>query len=310
MKISACIHAVIFSAILTACGGGSRTTAMRRPYAPPAAPAAISDEAARTRYVAEHYWDLFDFADTALWSDRKYIMESFAPYFQGLATLGSEYAVPALQRLLHLAAADSAAGANVREICDLCLDDPNSPMRNEELYIILLRELLADPSLSPAEKIAPGHRLRMLLRNRPGEVAADFAYIDTEGRRGTLHTTAAPGLLLFFHNPGCAACAELIQHLEQSEAISEAITSGRLKVLALYPDSDTCAWAACRDELPDGWINARDPDMSITRDTLYDLRAIPTLYLLDSRKRVVVKDAADTAPIERSLAQTTNNTTQ
>ena len=45
------------------------------------------------------------------------------------------------------------------------------------------------------------------------------------------------------------------------------------------------------ESYPKEWINCYDPDYVIRTDTLYNIRAIPSLYLLDAQKRVVLKDA-------------------
>lgn len=73
------------------------------------------------------------------------------------------------------------------------MDDPNSPMRNEEHYILFLEALLSLPGLPEAERIRPAYRLETTRKNRPGTIAADFAYTDHRGKRQTLHGTPAPG---------------------------------------------------------------------------------------------------------------------
>ena len=41
-----------------------------------------------------------------------------------------------------------------------------------------------------------------------------------------------------------------------------------------------------------GWIDAYDAEQTILNQNLYDLKAIPTLYLLDKDKKVLLKDAS------------------
>ena len=45
----------------------------------------------------------------------------------------------------------------------------------------------------------------------------------------------------------------------------------------------------------------RDRGCVVREKSLYDLHAIPALYLLDSRKRVLVKDSTDVAQIEEII---------
>lgn len=42
---------------------------------------------------------------------------------------------------------------------------------------------------------------------------------------------------------------------------------------------------------PQAWYNGFDPDLVIRTDLVYNVRAIPSLYLLDSDKTVLLKDA-------------------
>ena len=96
-------------------------------------------------------------------------------------------------------------------------------------------------------------------------------------------------------------CREIREAITSSPMLSEMIERGRLKVLALYPDEDLTEWRDYRDRIPASWINAYDKGCVVREKSLYDLHAIPALYLLDSCKRVLVKDSADVAQIEEVI---------
>lgn len=76
-----------------------------------------------------------------------------------------------------------------------------------------------------------------------------------DGRSRTLYGVKADLLLLVFGNPDCHACKE---HIPQCHA---------------------------------SWINGYDPDFVIRTDLVYDVRAVPSLYLLSADKTVLLKDA-------------------
>ena len=44
---------------------------------------------------------------------------------------------------------------------------------------------------------------------------------------------------------------------------------------------------------PEKWYNGFDPDLVIRGETLYNVRAIPSLYLLDREKKVLMKDVPE-----------------
>ena len=163
-------------------------------------------------------------------------------------------------------------------------------MRDESLYIYVLDAVLEAPFLDEVSKIRPAHLLELALKNRVGEPATDFTYTLVDGKKGTLYRTKADCLLLFFYNPDCHACKEITDQLAASPFVTEWIKNNKLKILAVYPDEDLEAWKKHISYMPASWINSYDSAVSLKNDEIYDLKAIPTLYLLDKDKKVVLKD--------------------
>ncbi|MEG0454785.1 MAG: thioredoxin family protein, partial [Bacteroides sp.] len=65
----------------------------------------------------------------------------------------------------------------------------------------------------------------------------------------------------------------------------------KLTVLALYPDEELDEWKKHLKDFPTEWISGYDKKLTLKTENRYDLRAIPTLYLLDKNKMVLLKDA-------------------
>ena len=62
-------------------------------------------------------------------------------------------------------------------------------------------------------------------------------------------------------------------------------------MINIYIDEDLTEWYKYMPIYPKEWINCYNEDLKIRGENLYDVRAIPSLYLLDSEKRVILKDA-------------------
>ena len=88
-----------------------------------------------------------------------------------------------------------------------------------------------------------------------------------------------------------------------SRLITEAIRSGRMVVLGIYPDKDLGAWRKHAPEMPAQWINGYDAQLAIRDGELYDLQAIPSMYLLDADKKVLIKDLTSVPFLEFYLGQ-------
>ena len=255
-----------------------------------AVPSMITDPGERAKYLVQHYWDKFDFTDTAYIHLPDITEQALTNYIDLMKYVTPEVATSSIKGMMHKAAADSSFFAHMAGLYEKYLYDPNSPMRDESLYIYVLEAVLEAPVLDEVSKIRPAHLLELALKNRVGEPATDFTYTLADGKKGTLYHTKADYLLLFFYNPDCHACKEITDQLTASPLVTEWIRNNKLKILAVYPDEDLEAWKNHISYMPASWINSYDSAVSLKNDEIYDLKAIPTLYLLDKDKKVVLKD--------------------
>lgn len=218
-------------------------------------------------------------------------------------TVPTDSARHILDTLLHFYGADSAALRQMVDFLTPPLSDPNSQIRNEELYIPLLEAVIASPFYDSTEKIRPRYQLEMARKNRVGQPAADFIYTLADGKQGNLYAVEAPFTLVYINNPDCHACEELQGMLSTSFVIGNQLKSGKLRIVAIYPDEDLEAWRKHLKEIPAEWINGYDADLTMRKEESYDLRAIPSLYLLDKDKKVLLKDCASVDMVEAYLVQ-------
>ena len=182
------------------------------------------------------------------------------------------------------------------------LYDPNSPLRDEDLYGPFAR-MLAESSLTPDGR-RTGYRwiAEKCSLNSRGTRAADFSFTDLRGRRRTLYGIPAERLLLIFGNPDCKGCREILGQIAADARLSQLVASGKLKIVDVYIDEDVAAWKAGSGRYPADWINGYDHTHTIRGDVIYNVRALPSLYLLDADKTVLLKDA----PADRVLAALTS----
>ena len=169
----------------------------------------------------------------------------------------------------------------------------NSPLRNEDVYYHFVSRYASFDGLSDVERGKYEREARLCALNRIGTKAADFRFADRRGRMTNLYDVKAEMTLLFFSNPGCNACMEIIEVLRDEPMISSQVASGRLAVVNVYIDEDIQSWRDYMPIYPEEWYNGFDPDLILRDNGIYAIRAIPSLYLLDSEKRVIMKDAPE-----------------
>ena len=252
-------------------------------------PINITDQAQAVAWYAENYWNLFPFADTAYLNSGQ-LEQAFADWLGVLYNAPS----PVRQKAFSTAYAKAdAASVDMRDefmrLSERYLYDPNSPMCSEDLYVDALRAALALPTLDEVEKIRPQAQLTLAMKNRVGDKAADIPYTTVDGKRGSLAALKGKRVVLFFNNPGCTMCKQMREVMVGSPVLNGWLGSGKLVVLAVYPDAEVDKWKEYAPHIPAEWINAR-ADERIKADEVYDLRAIPTFYLIDPTGKVELKD--------------------
>lgn len=301
---------ILTAALLAVSCGGGRTrqpqhatvsaTAPARVFLPAIPPASIPP-AERAEWLRRHYWDRFDFSDTLFLAraDTAQLVEAYARYVALLMADPTDGAP--MDSLMRRASSSRRMLDYFAWLGAEVLHDPNSPLRNDEFYIPVLRAVLASPYYDEYERIGPAYELQTAMQNRLGQPANDFRYTLASGATGTLYGVKAEYVLVFISNPDCPMCREVREAITSSPMLSEMIERGRLKVLSIYPDEDLTAWRAYRGRIPADWIDGYDDGCVIRSTGSYDLSAIPALYLLDERKRVLVKDSTDVPFIEEVI---------
>lgn len=265
-----------------ACTGPSGTAVAPSPELP-------ADSVRRLVWLAEHYWDSFD------WNDARWTAESSA--LEGAFMFWADL----LGRIPETDAA-RLSGALLRKVGShpdiqlLLLDaagyfwqHPGSTFRNEELLISMLEAAIAAPGIGEIHKARLRSQLASALRNRPGTKAADFTYTTGDGTRGTLQSFKAEYTLLIFYHPGCPECARIEEYIPRSEVFAPLLDSGRLRVLAVYPDEDAAVWRGHLAQMPAGWTVGQ-VQMGKDDAAAYDLSGTPALCLLDRDKTVLVRN--------------------
>lgn len=279
--------------LLVSCG--SRTSAIggeqrnKCAFIIPVPPVMMSGVSERAEYIAEHYWQGLDYTDTAWLADSLALEQVFVDWISVLAKLPQETRVRVAGTVITHGKSHTVMQVRLGELAELYFYEPDSPYRNEELYIPILDALIASPYIEDIYKERYRFQLEKALRNRPGTQAADFKFITKQMQVQQLSDIHSDYILILFFNPDCHDCKRVIDYINSSNVFSILLKNKCLTILAVYPDEDLGAWKRYLHSMPNEWIVARyESEADRCR---YYLPAIPSLYLLDVEKKVILKDA-------------------
>lgn len=260
----------------------------------PEIPAMLTQPEERKAYLLEHYWDRFNFADTALVNNREVTEQGFVNQISLLADGATPEKVirESLKNWCSQFMPEAQARQVMMQLADDYLYNPNSPFYNEGLYGVYLETMLEVLPEEDARRSSFDFKLRLLRRNKVGDKATDFSYYLPDGQKKSLVATSTRGnrLLLVFYDPECESCHEVLREMTADASLAEAVKAGHVTVLAVYTEGNQEAWRKGLADMPEGWIIGTDRQ-KVKEEALYDLKAMPSLYLLDGQKRVLLKDA-------------------
>ena len=261
----------------------------------PEIPATLTEPEARKAWLLTHYWEQFNFADTMLVNNRDVTEQGFVNFIALLAdgTTPEELTRESLENWCAGFIGKDHARKVLTKTADDYLFNPNSPFYNEVLYGMYLEALLGKLPQTDAMRSAYRFKLELIRHNNVGVKATDFVYYLSDGTRCTLSATPVKNnrLLLVFYDPECESCYEVLQQMAADTALAEAVRTGKLSVLAVYTEGNDEAWRKALSDMPEGWMVGTDRE-AVKTEALYDLKAMPSLYLLDGSKTVLLKDVA------------------
>ena len=169
----------------------------------PEIPAMLTQPEERKAYLLEHYWDRFNFADTALVNNREVTEQGFVNQISLLADEATPEKVirESLKNWCSRFMPEAQARRVMMQLADDYLYNPNSPFYNEGLYGVYLETMLEVLPEEDARRSSFDFKLRLLRRNKVGDKATDFFYYLPDEQKKSLVATSVRGnrLLLVFY---------------------------------------------------------------------------------------------------------------
>ena len=141
-------------------------------------------------------------------------------------------------------------------------------------------------------------RAYMQMSNLIGEKAANLEMLDTAGRLAPLYNVKAPYTVVVFWDPTCGHCKEELPRIDSVYRASW--KASNVKIYAVLAEDQKPEWLKYINEhhIAD-WVHVyqtKEMGEAITASQkpgykqLYDVISTPTLYLLDSEKRIIGKN--------------------
>ena len=226
------------------------------PY--PALPDTLRSVEQRAGYLSEHYWDNYNFADTLMLESEEVTEQGFVNFIDILGRFSPAIAQKGIAGFTQRAFKNTAAKERFESLIEHYFENPQSPLRNDRVYLLFLEEMKNSPCFDEAEKERLAFKIKTTNKNLPGDIAINFNFKDENGKSHQLSDYRDQKVILYFYDPDCENCHKVSAWLKQQTIPAD------IKVLKIIADNHI--------------------------SHIYSLRAMPTIFLLDKGNLVVLKD--------------------
>jgi hypothetical protein len=226
------------------------------PY--PALPDTLRSVEQRAGYLSEHYWDNYNFADTLMLKSEEVTEQGFVNFIDILGRFSPAIAQKGIAGFTRKAFTNAVAKERFESLIEHYFENPQSPLRNDRVYLLFLEEMKNSPCFDEAEKERLAFKIKTTNKNLPGDIAINFNFKDENGKSHQLSDYREQKVILYFYDPDCENCHKVSAWLKQQTIPAD------IKVLKIIADNPI--------------------------SHIYSLRAMPTIFLLDKGNLVVLKD--------------------
>ncbi len=262
----------------------SRAQNSERLFPYPEIPSELVTLQDRTGYLVDHFWERCDF-NTALSSKARF-QSAFADYVVFMRHAPREKTLASIDNLLKKLEKNPDGLLFIAELAENYMYSDTASLASDEAYLPFVKAVADNKKISKANKLRYARQADILSTNQPGSPAPSLPYVTREGVSNNLDNDTAKILVVYFNDPDCSDCRMARARLNANPTANELIKNGVLKVVAITPDDATDLWRKEAEAYPKTWTVAASSDAY----DLYDIRAIPSFYIIDDQHRIAAKN--------------------
>ncbi len=256
----------------------------KRLFTYPVVPDTIVSLENRTNYLVQHFWENYDFS--APIKDMKVFEATFRDYVTFFRYAHKTIVVSSIKDIMRKAQSNKSNFLLMAEIAERSLYARGAEYWSDDVYIPFLESIIDNNMLKKSEKERYKYQLELLRKNLIGDKAQDFELKLANGGKVKLSEIEGKMIFLFFNDDLCEDCSISRLRLSTDVTLNKLIDAGEITVICVHMGKYTNEWAERARNYTDKWIIGANDNVADT----YDLRIQPSVYILDSDKRILDKN--------------------
>lgn len=260
----------------------------------PVAPEELTTIDEKSNYLVEHFWDPLDFKAKAA-VDQHALNDAFRVYTVPMRWADKNKTLVSTDKLLEKLSKNPILLTQFMKAAEENLYGPRAEVWIDEIYLKFLEAAVKNKKIPAARKKRYQDQLGILKSTAVGETAPGFNFTGIDGKDGRYFPMTTP-TLVFFGDPTSSDWRMWRLKMETNTSLVKAIEKGQLNIIYIV-DSDLPGWNKEVASYPSTWTVGCAPDIRNT----YDLRATPSVYLIGSDGKIILKNAVAETAVAKAL---------
>lgn len=261
----------------------------------PVAPEEIDGLQEKSDYLMEHFWDKMDFKNKTT-VDQNALNDAFKVYSIPMRWADDAKSMASVDRLISQISKNPVLSLQFAKAAEEALYGPRAEVWNDQVFLKFVDNVIKCKGVKNERKLR-----YKLLRDQVGStlrgsLPPEFDYKRVDGSTAHYHPNGVI-TIIEFGDPDCDDCRHAKLKMEMNVGLSQLVERGKVNILFIYVDPEE-GWEEKLKDYPSAWHVGASDEVS----ELYDLRATPSIYVVDREGRVAAKNVPVTTAIDIAVS--------
>lgn len=257
----------------------------------PVAPEEIDGLQEKSDYLMEHFWDNMDFRQKDA-VDQNALNDAFKVYSIPMRWADGTKTLESVDKLITRISRNPVLSLQFAKAAEEALYGPRAGAWNDEIFLKFIDNVIKCKGVKKERKLRYEMLRNQLGSTLRGSVPPEFDYKRPDGSSAHYHPNGII-TIIEFGDPDCDDCRHAKLKMETNVALMQLVERGKVNILFIYVDPED-DWQEKLKDYPSEWhVGASDEVGDI-----YDLRATPSIYIVDRNGKVAAKNVPVTTAID------------
>ena len=276
--------AVVMMAVSVMVGQEEQSQTPKTLFSYPVVPDTISTLENRSNFFVTHFWDNCNLGRQI--TDKELLRSAFSDYVTFFRYAHRNVVHTSVSDLMNKAQSNMQNFWMIADNAEQALYSNEAVLQSDEAYMLFINAILRSSKVKKSEKERYQRQAMKINGNQIGAQLPGVSLKGVDGKSINIDNIKAATIIVAFIDPECDDCNIARLRLSTNVALNSIIDGEKLALVCIYPGPYSKEWAAEASTYSDKWIVAASEDA----DERFDLRQMPTIYVLDADKKIVAKN--------------------